>query len=157
MSKLVQFYDLAQSMNESLGICPLLYGSLGLEQRLGRELGADDIDILIPQIWLTQHWEALCSFLQKQGYELYDLHEHAFWKDKVSTAFASLESLEEFAGIDIAKIPEIRYNNICYLLLDLEDYKKVYTASSRDGYRKDKKHKNDAEKIALIEEAMSCS
>ena len=156
MSKLAQFYDLARNLN-AFGILPLLYGSLGLEHRLGRDLGADDIDILIPQIWLTQRWEELSSFLRNQGYELYDLHEHAFWKENVSTAFASLESIEEFAGIDIAKIPKIRYNNICYLLLDLEDYKKVYTASSRDGYRKDKKHKNDAEKIALIEEAIGRS
>ena len=157
MSKLSQFYDLVRNLNEAFGFRPLLYGSLGLEQRLGRELGADDIDVLIPAIWLTERWEELCGFLEKQGYCLYDPHEHAFLKENVSIAFASVESLEEFAGIDIAKIPEIRYNNICYLLLDLEDYKKVYTASSRDGYRKDKKHKNDAEKIALIEEAMSRS
>ena len=157
MSKLSQFYDLARNINEALGIQPLLYGSLGLEQRLGMKLGADDIDVLIPAIWLTERWKELCGFLEKQGYRLYDPHEHAFLKENVSIAFASLESLEEFAGIDIAKIPEIRYNNICYLLLDLEDYKKVYTASSQDGYRKDKKHKNDAEKIALIDEAISRS
>lgn len=157
MSKLSQFYDLVRNLNEAFGFRPLLYGSLGLEQRLGRELGADDIDVLIPAIWLTERWEELCGFLEKQGYCLYDPHEHAFLIENVSIAFASVESLEEFAGIDIAKIPEIRYNNICYLLLDLEDYKKVYTASSRDGYRKDKKHKNDAEKIALIDEAISRS
>ena len=157
MTKLSQFYDLAQRLNEGLGIQPLLYGSLGLQQRLGRELGADDIDLLIPEVWLDRRWEELLGFLQQKGFCLYDLHEHAFMKENISVAFASLESLEEFAGIDIAKIPEIRYNDICYLLLSLEDYRKVYIASSKDGYRKDKKHKNDAEKVALIEEAMGRS
>ena len=157
MSKLNQFYKLAEILNAELEIKPLLYGSLGLAQRLGRELGAEDIDILIPEVWLTEKWDTLCDFLSRNGYELYDLHEHAFFKENLSTAFASLESLEEFAGIEIANIPEIRYNNLCYLLLNLEDYKKVYTASSRDGYRKDKKHKNDTQKIALIEEAIGRS
>ena len=156
MSKLTQFFSLAQTLNAELGITPLLYGSLGLEQRLGRGLDADDIDILIPEIWLTDKWEVLCDLMERNGYNLYDLHEHAFVKDSISTAFAFLESLEDFAGIEIAKITEIRYNNICYLLLDLEDYKKVYTASSRDGYRKDKKHKNDAQKIELIDSALHC-
>ena len=154
MSKLAQFFSLARMLNAELGIKPLLYGSLGLEQRLGEDLGADDIDILIPEIWLQDQWEVLRDLLARNGYGLYDLHEHAFMRDHISTAFASLESLKDFAGIEIAKIPEVRYNNTCYLLLELEDYRKVYTASSRDGYRKDKKHKNDAEKIRLIEEAL---
>ena len=154
MSKLAQFFSLARMLNAELGIKPLLYGSLGLEQRLGEDLGADDIDILIPEIWLQDQWEVLWDLLERNGYGLYDLHEHAFMRDHISTAFSSLESLKDFAGIEIAKIPEVRYNNTCYLLLELEDYRKVYTASSRDGYRKDKKHKNDAEKIRLIEEAL---
>ena len=150
MNKLDQFLKLARTLNEELEIKPLLYGSLGLEQRLGMDLVAEDIDVLVPEVWLKGQWEVLCDCMHRNGYTLYDLHEHAFCKEGISTAFAVLESLVDFAGIEIAKIPEIRYNNICYLLLDLEDYKKVYTASSFDGYRKDKKHKNDAEKIRLI-------
>ena len=157
MRKLDQFCVLARSLNEHLRITPLLYGSLGLEQRLGQDLGADDTDILIPEVWLSERWEALHAFMAEQGYRLYDLHEHAFCRDGISTAFAAIESLWNFAGIDIAKIPEIRYNNSCYFLLELEDYHRVYTASSFDGYRKDKKQKNDAGKLALIEAALNRS
>ena len=41
-----------------------------------------------------------------------------------------------------------------YLLLDLQDYLKVYTASLKDSYRKNVKNKNDREKIDLINEAL---
>ena len=157
MTKFETFLHLAERLNREFEILPLLYGSLGLEQRLGMDLHADDIDILIPQIWLQDQWETLAKWMAQLGYELYDLHEHAFCNDGVSVAFASLESLSTFAGIEIAKIPMVRYNNTRYLLLDLEDYRKVYAASSLDGYRKDRKNKDDSAKIALIDQARNQS
>ena len=36
------------------GIVPLLYGSLGLEYLTGDDLGADDIDILVPRVFITE-------------------------------------------------------------------------------------------------------
>ena len=155
MSKFRLFYEVAERLNRHFDMKPLLYGSLGLEQRLNMDLGADDIDLLIPEYWLKEGWQPFSAFMEQEGYLLYDVHEHSFYKENVSIAFAALESLSDFAGIKIANIPEVRYNNICYLLLDLEDYKKVYLESSKDGYRKDKKHKNDTEKVRLIDEALA--
>ena len=154
MTKYNVFLELACQLNRKLEIIPLLYGSLGLEQRLHRDLRADDIDVLVPEIWLSNQWDNFAGFMQQQGFHLYDFHEHAFYRDRVSVAFASLESLSDFAGIEIAKIPMVRYNEIQYLLLDLEDYRKVYTASSHDGYRKDKKNKDDVAKLRLIDMAL---
>ena len=153
MSKYHIFLSLAEEFNHQLGMTPLLYGSLGLEQRLGMDLHADDIDILVPQIWLREQWDQLAELMEQMKFRLYDLHEHAFCRDETSVAFASLESLSSFAGIDIAKIPTVRYNNTRYLLLNLEDYRKVYAASSLDGYRKNKKNKDDTAKLVLIDQA----
>ncbi len=157
MTKFAVFLEVADSLNRQFGILPLLYGSLGLEQRLGLDLHADDIDILLPEIWLHEHWHRLKSLMHHMGYVLYDLHEHAFSRDGIQVAFGELESLAPFAGINVEKIPTVRYNDICYLLLDLEDYRKVYTASSFDGYRKDKKNKDDSAKLLLIERAQGKS
>ena len=157
MTKFAVFLELADALNRQLGVVPLLYGSLGLEQRLGQDLHADDIDILLPEIWLHEQWHGLESLMRHMGYVLYDPHEHAFSGDGICVAFAGLESLAPFAGIEIEKIPMLRYNDICYLLLDLEDYRKVYTASSFDGYRKDKKNKDDSAKLLLIERAQGKS
>ena len=47
--KKTAFLQIAESLNKKLDIVPLLYGSLGLEQRLGVNLDADDVDVLIPE------------------------------------------------------------------------------------------------------------
>lgn len=148
------FLQIARKLNEKLGITPLLFGSLGLEQRLGANLNADDIDVLIPEEYLDEKWDMLIEVMEGLGYSLYDVHEHAFEKDGVSAAFASIENLVPFAEIDITRIPAVDENGVRYCLLCLEDYLKVYTASSKDGYRRDTKNKNDTEKIELIRRAL---
>lgn len=47
------FLKIARRLNE-MGIVPLLFGSLGLEQRLGADLQAEDIDILVPQRYVSE-------------------------------------------------------------------------------------------------------
>lgn len=150
-----EFLHIAQLLNKNLNIIPLLFGSLGLEQRLHTNLNADDIDILIPETFLNEKWNSIVTIMNDNGYVLYDLHEHAFEKSGLSVAFASIESLTPFAGVDLSRIPVIKESGIRYYLLNLQDYLKVYIASSKDGYRKNTKNKKDAEKIELINEAIS--
>ncbi len=121
-----KFLHIAKYLDKKLNVVPLLFGSLGLEQRLGTYLNADDIDVLIPEIFLYDRWDSIVRIMEENGYALYDAHEHAF---------------EE--------------NGVRYLLLDLWDYLKVYTASLKDGYRKNVKNKNDQQKIDLINQALS--
>lgn len=145
-----EFLYIAKLLNEKLHVVPLLFGSLGLEQRLHTNLNADDIDVLIPDVFLKEKWDSVVTIMNDNGYVLYDLHEHAFEKSELSFAFASIESLAPFAGIDLTKIPIIEEKGVRYYLLELQDYLKVYMASSKDGYRKSKKNKKDEQKIELI-------
>lgn len=92
-----EFSEIAKALNR-IDIIPLLYGSLGLEQRLGTKLDADDIDILIPKIYLYNKWNVIEELMTELGYTLYAPHEHAFEKCGISAAFASFESLSPFAG-----------------------------------------------------------
>ncbi len=144
------FMHIAGLLNEKLNIVPLLFGSLGLEQRLNKNLNADDIDVLIPGIFLNEKWGSIVDLMSGAGYTLYDLHEHAFEKSDLSIAFAAIESLTPFAGVDLKHIPVIEEAGVNYYLLDLCDYLKVYTASAKDGYRRNIKNKRDEQKIELI-------
>ncbi|MDE5671664.1 MAG: hypothetical protein K2I14_09445 [Eubacterium sp.] len=150
-----EFLQIANELNEKLSIVPLLFGSLGLEQRLKMSLNAEDIDVLIPEEFLNIRWQCIVDIMNDNGYTLYDLHEHAFDKDGLSLAYASIESLTPFANIDIANIPIVNEDDIRYYLLELPDYLKVYAASSQDGYRNTIKNKQDQQKIDLIHSALA--
>ena len=155
MQKKKEFLHIAAMLNQVFHIAPLLYGSLGLEQRLHADLNADDIDILIPEVVLGGKWDALIQAMEQMGYRLCDVHEHAFEKQGISAAFAALENLKPFAGVDIGEIPLIEEEGILYRLLTLADYLKVYAASSQDGYRKNVKNKQDTQKICLIQQKLA--
>ncbi|MBQ8512966.1 MAG: class I SAM-dependent RNA methyltransferase [Clostridia bacterium] len=148
--KLRRFLANARLLAE-MHITPLLYGSLGLELLTHEPLGADDIDILIPEVFLTERWDEFCGMLEKNGCTLTDAHEHTFTKDGVEYSYAKIEELEAFAGISTADIAETEMDRTKFGLLSLEQYLAVYRASSQDGYRIHTRQKKDFDKIALIE------
>lgn len=155
MNKYDEFLRIAALINSELGATPLLFGSLGLERRLGADLSADDIDVLLPERWLKSDWGALTAFMNRDGYALCDKAEHEFTKGGFKVAFAVIESLGPFAGVDISAVPVVSERGARYYLPALEDWLKVYTASSKDGYRRDVRGKKDGAKIELIRRALA--
>ena len=148
-----EFLQIAKALNDKLGIMPLLYGSLGLEQRLGISMNPDDIDMLIPKVYLTEKWDELVSVMNAIGYSLQDIHEHEFKNDRQEVAaFADMEGLASFIGANQVYPSLIERSGVSFYLLNLEDYLKVYTASLQDGYRC--KMKNDQQKIDLVKRAL---
>ena len=145
------FLENARFLSYKLGIVPLLYGSLGLECLTGDDFGADDIDILVPRVFITERWHEFKSFLEAQGYVLADEHEHTFVRDGVAYSYADIENLESFAGINTEGIEVHESDGVRFLLLSLEQYLTVYQKSSKDGYRVNVWQKKDADKIRFIE------
>ena len=145
------FLENAQFLWDKLGIIPLLYGSLGLEYLTGDALGSDDIDILVPRVFITERWHEFKSLLEAQGYVLADEHEHTFVRDGVAYSYADIEDLESFAGVNTEDIEMQEVDGVSFLLLSLEQYLAVYRQSSKDGYRVNIRQKKDADKIKFIE------
>lgn len=148
--KIDAFFENARLVQEKMQIVPLLYGSLGLEYLTKENLSADDIDILIPEIYLSEQWSAFRAMLERNDYHLIDEHEHTFEKNGIHISYARMEELESFAGISVSDIPVLEANHIRFRLLTLAQYLGVYTASSKDGYRMNVKEKKDMEKIDFI-------
>ena len=150
-NKINLFLENARLLSDNLGIVPLLYGSLGLEYLTGDILGADDIDILVPRVFITDRWQEFKSVLEEHGYVLTDEHEHTFVRDDVAYSYADIEDLESFAGIHAEDIEMREVDGVRFLLLSLEQYLAVYQKSSKDGYRVNERQKKDADKIRFIE------
>ena len=66
------FFENAILLTDKLKIIPLIYGSLGLEYITGESLNADDIDILIPGVFVNERWNEFKSILLDEGYALFD-------------------------------------------------------------------------------------
>ena len=145
------FLDNARFLSDKFDIVPLLYGSLGLEYLTGDDLGADDIDILVPRVFITERWHEFKALLESQRYVLVDEHEHTFVRDGVAYSYADIEDLEPFAGINTEDIETYEVDGVRFLLLSLEQYLAVYKQSSKDGYRVDIRQKKDADRIRFIE------
>lgn len=155
MTKFDYFLQNAEALNNKFNIIPLLYGSLGLEVLTNASLNADDIDILIPQVFVTgDRWTEFNLFLESRGYTLIDEHEHTFRKDGIDYSYASIESLKDFADIDIYDIESRNVSGTKFMLLSLEQYLKVYQKSSQDGYRTNVKEKQDNQKIEFIKKML---
>ena len=145
------FRENARFLSDNFYIVPLLYGSLGLEYLTGDVLDADDIDILVPRVFIKERWHEFKSLLEAQGYVLVDEHEHTFVRDGVAYSYADIEDLEAFAGINTKDIEIHEVDGVRFLLLSLEQYLAVYKQSSKDGYRVNVRQKKDADKIGFIE------
>ena len=145
------FLENARFLSDKFDIVPLLYGSLGLECLTGDALGADDIDILVPRVFITDRWHEFKTLLEAQGYVLLYVHEHTFVRDGVAYSYADIEDLEPFAGINTETIEMHEVDGVRFMLLSLEQYLAVYRQSSKDGYRVNVRQKKDVDKIRFIE------
>ena len=145
------FLENARFLSDKFDIVPLPYGSLGLEYLTGDALGVDDIDILVPRVFITERWHEFKSLLEAQGYVLVDEHEHTFVRDGVAYSYADIEDLESFASIRMKDIEMREADGVSFLMLSLEQYLAVYKKSSKDGYRVNVRQKKDADKIRFIE------
>ena len=145
------FLENARFLSDKFSMVPLLYGSLGLEYLTGNDLSADDIDILVPRVFITERWHEFKSLLEAQGYVLFYEHEHTFVRDGVAYSYSDIEDIEPFAGINTEAIEMHEVDGVRFMLLTLEQYLAVYKQSSKDGYRVNVRQKKDADKIRFIE------
>ena len=115
------FLENVRLLSDKFDIVPLLYGSLGLEYLTGDALGADDIDILVPRVFITERWHEFKALLEAQGYVLADEHEHTFVRGGVAYSYADIEDLKFFAGIRMKDIEMREADGVRFLLALTEE------------------------------------
>ena len=98
--KIDAFFENARLLQEKMQIVPLLYGSLGLEYLTKENLSADDIDVLIPGVYLSEQWAALRAMLERNGYRLIDEYEHTFENNGIHFSYTRLDELDLFPELE---------------------------------------------------------
>lgn len=133
MSLYEEFINIAKTLNKELEIIPVLYGSLGLEKATGLDFSPQDIDLLVPLTYLEEKWQSLKYVIEQSGYQLVNLHEHEFRKDRIKIGIAYVEDLKPFADVDHNSLKVVEGHGAVYYSLTVSDFLKVYNKSLLDG------------------------
>ncbi|MGP4108611.1 hypothetical protein [Virgibacillus sp. L01] len=145
-----EFIYIAKTLNKELDIIPVLYGSLGLETVTKVDFSPQDIDILIPLTFLEDKWDSFKIVMEQLGYELIDIQEHEFEKDRIRIGVAFIEDLKQFADVEYNNLEKIEANGATYYTLSISEYIKVYNKSLLDGYRRTKNNNKDQNKLEIL-------
>lgn len=153
------FMEICRHLNQD-GLVPTLMGSLGLEYLTQKSWNPSDIDIHVegdPRGWEAPdqdriyHWDRILDVMEALGFVCVDLHEHAFEKDGISVEFGTINSLPDFAGVDLEELSLIETEGIQFYLPTAGQYLKIYQASSKDSYRNESNNHKDFAKIAFLQ------
>jgi hypothetical protein len=156
--KFDEFIKIAKKLND-IDIIPLLMGSVGLEVITGKNWDAQDLDIHVPgdkRGWevapeLNIHnWNDIVNIMNLMEYSLIDLHEHEFSKEGLSVEFGIIDTLPNFAGVQLEDLEMHHKGNVKYYLLNPNQYLSVYESSSKDSYRADNNNNKDFRKIDFL-------
>jgi hypothetical protein len=146
------FLEASKQMNEELDIIPILYGSLGLNRAIGEFATVNDIDALIPDVFISERWNELHILMKTLGFELRDIKEHEFARNGIIIAFAGESESVGLIGTKSEDLPITEINSVKFKEFTPEQYLVMYRRFSRNGYRRKKKGEADQRKIQLIEE-----
>lgn len=158
-----EFLRIAGELNR-LGIIPTLMGSLGLQWVTETDWQPGDIDIHVPgdpRGWDAPDEERIYNFAAIEramlglGYVLVDRHEHEFRKEGVSVEFGTVDTLPDFAGIDLNDLRQVAIDGVHFTVPTPAQYLQIYRASSLDSYRNEQNNDKDFPKIAFLEELLA--
>ena len=158
-----EFKNICLHLNK-VGITPTLMGSLGLEFISREDWEPSDIDIHVPgdsRGWEAPDelriydWDKIMTVMKELGYDLVDIHEHEFRKNRISVEYGSIDSLYDFAGISESEMELTQEGEIKFRVPSLEQFLSIYEASSKDSYRNDHNNNKDFKKIAWLNSNLS--
>ena len=144
------FLEVAGKINRKLKIVPVLYGSLGLNLEIGEFCKSSDVDILIDDKFIEGRWTELQGLMNQLNFRLKNEREHEFMRDEEIVAFAKEGDLQKLADIDSESLEIKDVKGVKFRVLNLNQYLRVYELMDRDDYRKEKRGKEDKEKIRVI-------
>lgn len=153
-----EFINISRALN-NIDIKPTLMGSLGLELVSDKEWSPSDIDIHVPgdpRGWEAPdedriyNFEQINAVMNQLGFSLIDRHEHEFSNGDISIEFGCIDTLPEFANVQLSDLREVSMDGADFYVPTLNQFLRIYQSSSKDSYRNDNNNNKDFEKIAYL-------
>ncbi len=144
------FKGIVDGLNRK-GVCPIIYGSLGLSFVLARILEINDIDFIIEK---PSDFAVCKEVLNSMGFSIDSDHEREFIRGGFYVSFLDKEAVEKLIGESL----ELSKNDIdgrIFYNISLPQYLKIYEEGIKGEYRKNKKE--DLSKIVLIKSCLNKS
>lgn len=148
--KFQAFLEISKVLNTN-GVIPVLYGSVGLYRIIGQQDEIDDIDIVVPPVFVKEKFPELVKIMNTLGYEADSKYSHEFVREGERIGFEP-DDLYEFAGIDTDSIKVSEEDGVQFKELSPNDYLKFYKKTLAERERKIEKVKA---KIAVLEKILS--
>lgn len=136
--KTLTFLEITKSFNNH-GVVPIPYGSLGLYRLIGQLDEIDDIDIIIPDVYLKEKFIELLKIMKEAGYKQDPTHTHEFTKGEGYIGFQSGEELKQYAGVDYGNSKTTTIDGVEFKELSPEDYLAIYKKTLDEFEQKAKK------------------
>lgn len=129
----IEFTRLTRSLNQSLGIVPILYGSVGLSRLLRDDLEPRGIDILLPRTWLEEGISMLSTTLEEEGYSVADEISNIYTSRISSLSLRPDDAILPLLGLRRDALRTANENGAEFYELNIADYRRLYELASKQG------------------------
>jgi len=146
--KFLTFLEIARALNRH-DIVPILYGSLGLYRIIGELSEVNDIDIVVPEIYLKEKFSELAGIMTEIRYKQDSMYPHEFTGRDHQIGFESKEEIEAYEGVNFSDFKITKIDDAEFKELSAEDYLVVYKKNLKF---REEKIKDMKPKIKALEE-----
>ncbi len=142
--------EVGMAIQHRFRFIPILTGDLALQKRLNINLNANEITLLIPEIYLDKHWQRINALMISRSFSENNSKNHSFYRNGITVSFSSIENFVSMTGISTKKLPR-EFSTFTYYLPDLSHfytYYKILLNSSTDDVE------NIKQRIDLVTKAL---
>ncbi|MGN0523661.1 MAG: HD domain-containing protein [Eubacterium sp.] len=130
-NKYIAFTDVARLINIRLEEIPILYGSLGVEIRVKKDMKCQDINVLLSKEIISERWNDLVDIMSTAGFVLKNRDRHIFDREGIEFTFTNKDEFNHYSGIDIDAFEKI--NDFAeYYLPKVSDFLALYGFENKD-------------------------
>jgi hypothetical protein len=154
--RIIDVFSLIVKKLNTMGVTPVIYGSLGLSLLIGERGRIADIDMILTDTDFKRYWKKIKEFLIKDmGYKNDPNHAQELIGKIPYISFLKLSDIKKLAPIHLSQLIKYSIKKGTYYNPALLQYLDIYQGGLLGLDRKKKKEKSDNKKIHLIEKRLN--